>query len=311
MKYGCGHAVLVKVFANGAMKKNIVKSETPVISVCIPVYNAERFIAATIEAVLQQTWTNYELIVVDDHSADRSLEIILRYSDARLRLVVNEYNLGPEANWNKALTLARGEFIKVLCHDDVLYPACLEKQAAILMAPENAGVALVCCKRDIIDLTGQRLWSRSYPGRAGRRAGRAAVRQIVRNGTNLIGEPSAVLFRTEAARKAGLFCARFPYAIDLQYWCRLLQHGDLYCLRVALCAFRVFRESWSMALFKSQRRHFLQLAQALARDPAYGVTTLDLLLCRISSLIQSALRKCFYFAYGMGGIPNRKRISVV
>ncbi len=260
---------------NGTIAKNVVKLETPVISICVPVYNAERFIAATIEAVLQQTWTNYELIVVDDHSSDRSREIISRYSDARLRLVVNEHNLGPEANWNKALTLARGDFIKVLCHDDLLYSECLEKQAAVLTAPENAGVALVCCKRDIIDLQGRRVWSRSCPGRAGRRLGRTAVRQIVRNGTNLIGEPSAVLFRAEAARKAGLFCARFPYAIDLEYWCRLLQHGDLYYLPVVLCAFRVFRESWSMVLFKSQRHHFLQLVQALACDPAYGVTTID------------------------------------
>lgn len=284
---------------NGTIAKNVVKSEMPMISICIPVYNAERLIAATIEAVLQQTWTNYELIVVDDYSSDRSLEIISRYSDARLRLVVNEHNLGPEANWNKALMLARSDFIKVLCHDDLLYPECLEKQVAVLTAPQNAGVALVCCKRDIIDLNGRRILSRCYPGQAGRRSGREAVRQIVRSGTNLIGEPSAVLFRAEAARKVGLFNAQFPYGIDLEYWCRLLREGDLYCMQEPLCAFRVLQKSWSLALFKSQRRHFLQLAVSLAADPASGVTVLDVFIGRVTSLMQTMLRRLFYLVWNI------------
>jgi len=267
------------------------------ISVCIPVYNAERHIAATLESVLRQTLADFEIIVTDDHSSDRSMEIISRYHDERLRVIVNDHNLGPEGNWNKALQLARGTFIKVLCHDDLLYPECLEKQAAILSSPANTGVVLVCCRRDIVDMQGRRLLSRSFPGRTGCRSGEKAVRKIVRSGTNLIGEPSAVLFRAEAARKTGLFSARFPYVIDLEYWCRLLRAGDLYCLQDPLCAFRVSREAWSMSLFKSQRRHYVQLVKSLADDPASRVTAMDLLLGRMTSRVQVVLRRLFYLAW--------------
>lgn len=282
---------------------NAVKPDAPSVSVCIPVYNGEDFIAAAIESVLRQTWMDFELVVVDNHSTDRTLEIASRYRDNRMRVFANDRNLGPERNWNKALQLARGDFIKLLCHDDVLYPACLDKQVAVLTAPQNAGVALVCCKRDIIDLNGRRIMSRCYPGPAGRRLGRAAVRQIVRHGTNLIGEPAAALFRAEAIRKVGLFDARFPYVIDLEYWCRLLQEGDLYCMQEPLCAFRVLQKSWSLSLGRSQRCHFIQLAESLAFDPTYSVTALDLLAGRLASLVQATLRRLFYLVYRM---PNRE-----
>jgi len=82
----------------------VMKSETPLVSVCIPVFNGERFIALTIDSVLRQTFTDFELIIVDDHSSDRSLEIISAYTDNRLRVVVNDHNPGAEGNWNRCLT---------------------------------------------------------------------------------------------------------------------------------------------------------------------------------------------------------------
>ena len=90
-----------------------MESETPRVSVCIPVFNGARFIAAAIESVLRQTFTDFELIIVDDHSSDRSLEIISGFHDDRLRVVVNERNLGAEGNWNRCLTESKGIYLKM------------------------------------------------------------------------------------------------------------------------------------------------------------------------------------------------------
>lgn len=275
------------------------------ISVCIPVYNAEGFIAETVESVLRQTARDFELVIVDDRSTDRTAEILSKYRDDRIRLVINDKNLGPEKNWNTALGLARGTFIKILCHDDILYPGCLEAQSAVLSSSEFAGVALVCCKRDIVDRSGRRLLSRGFPGQSGRRSGKDATRAVLRWGTNIIGEPSAVLFRADAARRAGSFNARFPYVIDLDFWLRLMRIGDLYVIREPLCAFRVFAETWSMALAHSQRKHYLQLAALTADDYASGVTRWDLRIGKITSIMQVFMRKFVYFTLKMRLHPNK------
>src|SRR5215211_4839983 len=125
----------------------------PVVSVCIPAYRAEPFIAATIESVLCQTSEDWELIVVDDASPDATYDIASRYAgDRRIRVARNESNLGAVGNWNRVVAEARGRYVKLLCSDDVLYPSCLGLQAAALDAHPSAG--LVAAKRDLIDVDG-------------------------------------------------------------------------------------------------------------------------------------------------------------
>ena len=90
-------------------------------------YNRADYIAASIESVLAQTFTDFELIVVDDHSSDATTAVVQRYlGDPRVRLVVNERNLGDYPNRNHAATFARGEFMKYHDSDDLLYRHCLD-----------------------------------------------------------------------------------------------------------------------------------------------------------------------------------------
>jgi glycosyltransferase involved in cell wall biosynthesis len=99
----------------------------PIVSVLITVYNREKYVAAAIESVLAQAFTDYELIIVDDGSQDRSLEIARRYEgNPRVNVHVNERNLGDYPNRNKAASLARGKYLKYVDADDLMYPQCLE-----------------------------------------------------------------------------------------------------------------------------------------------------------------------------------------
>ena len=266
----------------------------PKISVCIPVYNCEKYIAAAIDSVLSQTFHDYELIILDNCSTDGTLGVIRRYSDKRIRVIVNETNMGAAGNWNKALDEARGEYIKILCADDLLYPECLELQLALLEAPENRDAVMACCGRDVIVDSGSRVMTRRFSGARGKIAGGDAIRRNVRAGTNLIGEPTAVLFRAGAVPLAGSFRADMRYVIDLDFWCRLLLHGDLCVVHRTLCVFRVSSDSWSCQVGNSQNTDFSWLAGELRRDMRFGVTGTDEVLGKSRALLNKHLRRLFY-----------------
>ncbi|MDP3919971.1 MAG: glycosyltransferase family A protein [Candidatus Omnitrophota bacterium] len=115
----------------------------PVISVLLTVYNREKFLPAAIESVLAQTYLDFELIIVDDGSEDRSLEVARQYeSDSRVRIYSNEKNIGQFPNRNYAATLAKGDYIKYHDSDDIMYPHCLAMMYSLLKAEPQAGFAL-------------------------------------------------------------------------------------------------------------------------------------------------------------------------
>ncbi|MBQ9235530.1 MAG: glycosyltransferase family 2 protein [Alphaproteobacteria bacterium] len=104
----------------------------PKISVLIAVYNAAPFIRETISAVLAQTYTDFELILLDDASTDNSADIIAEFKDSRLKYVRNAHNFGIAATRNRLAAMAKGEYIAVLDHDDICLPERLAVQADFL-----------------------------------------------------------------------------------------------------------------------------------------------------------------------------------
>jgi glycosyltransferase involved in cell wall biosynthesis len=272
-----------------------MKSIKPLVSVCIPVYNGQRFIAGTIESVLRQTLTDYELILVDDHSSDRSLDIMSAYNDDRLRIVTNDRTLGPERNWNRCLKESKGRYFKLLPQDDVLSPTCLERQASVLDEDREKRTALVFCARAIIDAGGRTWMSRRYPScRKGAVDGRRLIRRCLRFGTNLIGEPGSCLFRKELVSKAGFFDAGIPYVIDLDYWFRLLLLGDGYYLPERLASFRVSEGSWSVAIGKGQGAQFRGFVKKISRNPDYQAGASDILAAKLMSRLNGVIRALIY-----------------
>lgn len=110
----------------------MLTTNNPKVSVLVPVYNAERFIADTISAVLKQTYEDFELILLDDNSTDNTAEIIRSFDDKRIIYEKNEKNLGISASRNKLINMAKGEYIAVLDHDDICLPKRLEMQVNFL-----------------------------------------------------------------------------------------------------------------------------------------------------------------------------------
>jgi glycosyltransferase involved in cell wall biosynthesis len=269
-------------------------SAAPTVSVCIPTYRGAAHIAETIESALAQTFADFELLIIDDASPDETGEVVARYRDPRVQYV-RERNAGVEENWNRCLRLARGRYFKLLPHDDLIAPDCLARQVRVLEADRDERLALVFCARRIIDGGSRAVMTRGYPRHSGGVIpGRTAVRRCIRSGTNLLGEPGGVLFRTALARRVGAFDASLRIVTDLDYWVRLLLHGDAYYLPERLASFRVSRSTWSVAIGAEQAAELVAFIEKVGANPAFGLSALDMARGRLLARLTTLAKLFFY-----------------
>ena len=259
----------------------------PLVTIAIPMYNNARFIAETITSVLSQTFTDFELLIYDDYSTDDSYDIAASFADARIKLFRNSDNLGPEGNWNKAISQVRGRYVKLVCGDDILFPECLEKQVTVFQDPQNRGVSLVSSQRTIIDPEGKTLIKKVNFVNGGRKGKVDVIRKMIRMGTNIIGEPVCGLYPAELISKTSGYSAIVPYTIDLDFWLQMLKHGDLYVIDEPLCAFRISDISWSSRIGEMRYQQFLEFMIQAASDERNEVTDLDLFIGKINCAVQS------------------------
>ncbi len=270
-------------------------SPDPKVSVSVPMYNGANHIGGCIESVLRQTYADFELVLVDDASSDDTVEIARSFDDDRIRIIENPQRLGAEGNWNAALEHSRGEYVKVLSHDDVIYERCLERQVAVLDGdPELVWVAV---RRDILDGESRVLVrDRGLKGLSGRIESPEVFRTLIRSGTNIFGEGAAVLMRCDAAAAAGGFDGRRGYVIDLDLWTRLLLTGPAYALGETLAVFRVSEGQWSVSLARHQARQVHELFAELRARPEVSVGRFDAAVGWFRAGLTAWLRRLAYLA---------------
>jgi glycosyltransferase involved in cell wall biosynthesis len=257
------------------MKDVEVTTGPPKVSLCVPAYQAERHLRSTIESLLAQNYHDFELVIVDNNSSDGTRAILKGFDDSRIRVIRNESTLPLVDNFNLAVAQCRGEFVKLVCADDILYPECIAAQSAILEG--NADVALVSVQTDFVDDDGSLLRpARGLRGIVGRRRSDQVVRQTVRSGTNPIGAPVAAMFRREDFIKTGGFRDDLLFLSDADLWVRLLQHGEFYGIPRTLASFRFGSASVSATMAaRSQLSQHKEFSRALSAQRWWGVTRLD------------------------------------
>lgn len=270
----------------------------PKVSVCIPTYKGAATVGAAIESVLAQTFCDLELVVIDDGSPDNTVEVVSSFSDTRLRYIRNVGNLGPEGNWNRCVVEARGTYFKLLPHDDLLAPECLAKQVGVLESDVEENIALVFAARTVLGPDGRALMQRGCPGAApGRVPARELIGRCVRRGTNLVGEPGAVMMRLALARHIGGFDGQQGYVIDLDFWFRALAHGDAWYLEAPLASFRVSASQWSVAIGRQQDHEFMELVRRMAAQFSPPLRMTDLWVAQLSAKFNMWARQLFYMLY--------------
>jgi glycosyltransferase involved in cell wall biosynthesis len=129
-------------------------NEYHLVSVCIPVFNGERFILDCINSVLEQSYTNLELVILDNCSTDSTPEIVKKVKDERIRYIKNEVNIGAINNFSKCVEEARGGYFVLLPHDDMLLPGCLLNYVKQLEDPK---IGFVYSAIHVIDENGDML----------------------------------------------------------------------------------------------------------------------------------------------------------
>jgi len=207
---------------------------TPRVSIGLPVHNGEEFIRQAIDSILAQTYTNFELVISDNASTDKTPAICRLYAqkDIRIRFHRNRANIGPARNFNAIVRLSEGEYFQLLAHDDVLAPEFIAKSVHVL---DNNEDVVLCFSRQLeIDQAGRRLapGSRILPMDAESPADRFTA--LLRNP---IGSPMIFgLIRADILRQTHLI--GYYEAADLILLAELALRGKLYQIQEDLLLHR-------------------------------------------------------------------------
>lgn len=228
----------------------------PLVSICIPTYNGEKFIAEAMNSAITQTYDNLEIVVSDDASKDATLTIIASYK-TKTNIPIRVYKHKPNgigANWNHSIQKALGIYIKFLFQDDVLEPNCIAEMVAVMQA--DSAIGLVASKRDFIvdeSFLNKKaiLWIDKY---ADLQSTLNLPTQnklniidnslfksetFLRSPLNKIGEPTVVLFRKDIIKEVGYFDESLMQILDYEYWNRILKYKKIAILNEKLVTFRL------------------------------------------------------------------------
>jgi len=206
----------------------------PKISVLIPLYNAENFIAQAIESVLDQTFSDLEIIIVDNCSTDRSITIARHYeSDKRVKIFQNSENIGAVRNWNQCMLYASGEYLKFLFADDYFKKNALEEFIKPFEA--DPSVSLVIAPREFLFDSGD---TKKYPlSFSGFKKGSDVIKDVISENGNTIGEPTFIMFKKKDMN-IGLFNIHSLWLADLDYCLRICEKGNAFAIKEYCIVYR-------------------------------------------------------------------------
>ena len=241
----------------------------PLVSVVTPVYNAEKYLAECIESVLAQTYENWEYVIVDNRSTDRSLEIAQLYAhqEARIHVHTNTQFLTQFQNWNHAMRQISpaSKYCKVVHADDWLFPDCITQM--VELAEAHPSVGIVSAYR--LDETRVNLDGLPYPSTVV--PGREICRAVLQGGLHIFGSPTSLLIRSDLIRSREKFYAESTIAADTQVCFDLLQESDFGFVHQVLTFTRRHNESVTSLTHRFDTRrlgNFIALTK-------YGLIYLD------------------------------------
>ena len=230
--------------------------KNPKVSILMPAYNSEQYVAEAIESILNQTFTDFEFIIINDGSTDNTARIVRKYAkqDERIRFIDSHRNRGFIARLNQCLDLARGEYIAKMDSDDISLPERLEKQVRFL--DEHIECGLVGCGFRAFDKGN---FSIIHPYKVG-------MIDMLRTCATTI-----IMARKSVVDKFNLrFDPNYPCAEDYDFYSRFLRCADIYNLQEILYLYRWHGENVSI------KKNAIQVASSQkVRDNILNLLTQD------------------------------------
>ena len=205
---------------------------SPRVTVLMPAYNAAAFLPAAVESILQQSFTDFEFLIIDDGSTDESVAVIETFRDKRIRLVRNDINLGLTASLNRGLELARGAYVARMDADDISLPDRLQRQVAFMDA--NAEVAVCGSWLEAFDGRLKILWSPPL-----------ADEEIKANlfFESVIYHPTVMMRQPAFSDLPIRYDGDYPHAEDYELWCRLSRFRRFANIGAVLLQYRLHEQS--------------------------------------------------------------------
>lgn len=274
----------------------------PLISICMPNYNYEKYIREAIESVLSQTYQNFEIIIVDDNSTDNSIGVIKSYNDPRIKLYQNETNLYTFKTNNKALSLANGELIAVLHSDDKYEPDFLEK---IIESYDNY-------PEHRVFITGVYFYhsdkSKLIPWHPYDSGGIKSQSEVLIRlfHQNNIGNGVNVVFHRECLQKAGTFSEEYKYIADYDFLLKLANKYEFIYIPKMLSYYRVHSSNATSSNIKQRDRD--QEVETIVQENLAKCTILPKHVYKQLNLLaqNNGIQKSFYMGirYNSGKITR-------
>jgi len=211
----------------------------PLVTVAIPSYNHAKYISQTIQSILDQTFQDFEILIIDDASSDNTLEVVKSFCDSRIKLTILKKNSGVCKTSNLCIANALGEYIAIIASDDMMEKTKLEKQVSFLQ--NNPKYSAVFSGMEVIDENGikQKKKTKKYTKifEKENRDRFEWLRFFFSNG-NCIAAPS-MLAKTSALKEVGGFNSSLTQAHDFDLWVKLCLKGhEIYIIGEKLLKYR-------------------------------------------------------------------------
>lgn len=246
----------------------------PIITVLISVYNGEKYLCEAIDSILNQTFKDFEFLIINDVSTDNSKKIILSYDDKRIRYFENKKNLGLTKSLNNGLKIAKGEYIARQDADDVSAPERLEKQLRFL--DSYSDYAVVGSFTKIIDEKSKVIYRLKRPIYFPEIKRALMIDNCITHGS--------VMIRKKCLLEIGFYDEDMNRSQDYELWLRLSEQYKLANLPKYLYSWRQHEESIE-AKFLSEQKMFVELAKIKAKKRGvWKFTKLDYQIQRLISL---------------------------
>lgn len=233
----------------------------PKISVAMSVYNGEKYLHQAIESILNQTFRDFEFIIVNDGSTDKTEEIIDEYAkkDLRVKIIKNKNNIGLTKSLNKAIKEAKGEYIARMDADDISLPERLKKQLSFMENHPEIGV--VGCWYYLIDKN-NKLIKKCQPA-----IKFSKIKKALINSAPIIHP--GLMIKKEALRKVNSYDESFKYAQDRDLLFRILKYYQLGIVPEFLLKFRYSKQSISLQREIEQKEYCLKAIKRAIKNRIY------------------------------------------
>ena len=251
------------------------------------------YLDQALNSALAQEYENFEVVVIDNASTDGSTQWLRTIEDPRVR-VIHRTELQPAGeNWSEAVNEANGTYIKLLCADDLIDPCIIRDQVTALEL--NPLAVMAASKRRVINAKGKVVKSKhGLSGLSANENGEEAIKKCFLTGTNLLGEPASVLFRSEAIKSAMPWHSRWPYVTDIGTYAEVLKNGELVSIDQVQASFRIAATSWSASLVKQQEEQFAQWQASVIQTGFAPLTSWELRRSKGNLKLRSFVRRQYF-----------------